>query len=250
LRQLFSHHSDHGYGLALWRGVTVPNGCVLLGASGNCNEMTSVSPVIHVVDDDASFRTALARLLQTSGYRIALYKSGAEFLDNPPGPGPGCILLDVRMAGVNGLELQNRLLEQGHILPIVFLSGHGNIPTTVQAIKAGAEDFLSKPVTKKILLRTIRRALDRYEERRAQQERFLALRARLSTLTSRESEVFALVVRGRLNKEIAHELGIAERTTKLHRHNLMEKLGAHSVAELASIAERLGLASMRGDTEA
>jgi FixJ family two-component response regulator len=211
--------------------------------------MTSVSPVIHVVDDNASFRTALARLLQTSGYRIALYKSGGEFLDNPPGPGPGCILLDMRMAGVNGLELQNRLHEQGYILPIIFLSGHEDIPTTVQAIKAGAEDFLSKPVTKRMLLRTIRRALDRYEERRAQQERLLALRARLSTLTNRESEVFALVVRGLLNKEIAHELGIAERTTKLHRHNLMEKLGAHSVAELASIAERLGLASMRGDTE-
>jgi FixJ family two-component response regulator len=213
------------------------------------DEMTSISPVIHIVDDDASFRTALARLLQTSGYRISLYKSGNEFLDNPPGPGPGCILLDMRMAGVNGLDLQNRLSERGFILPIVFLSGHGNIPATVQAIKGGAEDFLSKPVSKTTLLRTIRRALDRYEERRAQQEKILALRARLTTLTNRENEVFTRVVRGRLNKEIAFELGTSERTVKLHRHNMMEKLGVQSVAELVSIAERIGLASMPGDTE-
>jgi FixJ family two-component response regulator len=203
--------------------------------------MTSDSPVIHVVDDDASFRTAIARLLQTSGYRVALYRSGNEFLDNPPGPGPGCILLDMRMTGVNGLELQDRLSQRGYILPIVFLTGHGNIPTTVQAIKGGAEDFLSKPVSKKNLLPAIHRALVQYEKRRAEQDSLLALRARLSTLTNRENEVFALVVRGKLNKQIAHELGTSERTIKLHRHNLMEKLGVRSVAELVSLAARSGL---------
>jgi FixJ family two-component response regulator len=205
--------------------------------------MTSDSPVIHVVDDDASFRTAIARLLQTSGYRVALYRSGNEFLDNPPGPGPGCILLDMRMTGVNGLELQDRLSQRGYILPIVFLTGHGNIPTTVQAIKGGAEDFLSKPVSKKNLLPAIHRALVQYEKRRAEQDSLLALRARLSTLTNRENEVFALVVRGKLNKQIAHELGTSERTIKLHRHNLMEKLGVRSVAELVSLAARSGLST-------
>jgi FixJ family two-component response regulator len=203
--------------------------------------MTSDSPVIHIVDDDASFRAAIARLLQTSGYRVALYSSGSEFLNNPPGPGPGCILLDMRMTGVTGLELQDRLFERGYILPIVFLSGHGNIPATVQAIKGGAEDFLSKPVSKKNLLPAIQRALVQYEKRRAEQDTRLALRARLSTLTNRENEVFALVVRGKLNKQIAHELGTSERTIKLHRHNLMEKLGVRSVAELVSLAARSGL---------
>jgi FixJ family two-component response regulator len=206
--------------------------------------MSSSSAIIHVVDDDASFRTAVARLLQTSGYRIALYKSGTEFLENPPGPGRGCILLDMRMAGVGGLELQTRLLGQGYILPIVFLSGHGDIPTTVQAIKGGAEDFLSKPVTKKKLIQTIQRALDRYEERRSQQETLLAVRARFSTLTNRENQVFMLIVRGKLNKQIAHELGTSERTIKLHRHNIMEKLGVRSVAGLVSMAAQIGLASM------
>jgi FixJ family two-component response regulator len=211
--------------------------------------MSSSSAIIHVVDDDASFRTAVARLLQTSGYRIALYKSGTEFLENPPGPGRGCILLDMRMAGVGGLELQTRLLGQGYILPIVFLSGHGDIPTTVQAIKGGAEDFLSKPVTKKKLIQTIQRALDRYEERRSQQETLLAVRARFSTLTNRENQVFMLIVRGKLNKQIAHELGTSERTIKLHRHNIMEKLGVRSVAGLVSMAAQIGLASMPETTD-
>ena len=211
--------------------------------------MGSDWPVIHVVDDDASFRTAVARLLQTSGYRVALYKSGTEFLENPPGSGAGCILLDIRMAGVDGLELQNRLLERGDILPIIFLTGHANIPTTVQAIKGGAEDYLCKPVSKKKLVQAIRRALVRYDAERTQHDRILAMRARVSTLSRRENEVFALVVRGRLNKQIAYELGTSERTIKLHRHNLMEKLGVRSVAELVSLAERIGLSPARDDAE-
>jgi FixJ family two-component response regulator len=203
--------------------------------------MNSGLPVIHVVDDDASFRKAISRLLQASGYNVALYESGNDFLNKPPAAQPGCILIDLRMVGLTGLELQDRLVEGGCILPIVFLTGYGDIPTTVQAIKAGAEDFLSKPVSKEALLKAIQRALAHYEQRRAENDRYLALRSLASTLTPRENEVFALVVRGKLNKQIAYELGTSERTIKAHRHSIMEKLRVRSVAELVSMAERLGL---------
>jgi FixJ family two-component response regulator len=203
--------------------------------------MSSHSPIIHVVDDDASFRKAIARLLRASGYDVALYESGNEFLNKPLAAEAGCVLIDLRMVGLSGLELQDRLVERGCILPIVFLTGHGDIPTTVHAIKDGAEDFLSKPVSKEALIEAIQRALVHYEERRLQNDRLLALRALVSTLTPRENEVFALVVRGKFNKQIAYELGTSERTIKAHRHNIMEKLRVRSVAELVSMAERLGL---------
>jgi len=203
--------------------------------------MTAVPPVIHVVDDDASFRTSVARLLQTSGYRVALYESGAQLLERPPSAEPGCILLDLQMPGLCGLDLQERLAKVAWMLPIVFLTGHGDIPTTVQAIKAGAEDFLSKPVAKKTLLDAVRRALERHEEARMRHARLHVLRSRIATLTPREHEVFALVVRGKLNKEIAFELGIAERTVKMRRHNAMQKLEVRSLADAVAIAERLGM---------
>ncbi len=197
--------------------------------------------VIHVIDDDASFRTAIGRLLRASGYQATMYESGEQFLTNPPSSGPGCILLDIRMTGLGGLELQGHLNELGAMLPIVFLTGHGDIPTSVQAIKAGAEDFLSKPVTKETLLGTVERALARYRETNNKHDRVKALRALVATFTPRESEVFALVVHGKLNKQIAYELGTSERTVKAHRHKIMEKLQVHSLAEAVSIAERLGL---------
>jgi len=203
--------------------------------------MTSAPPVIHVVDDDTSFRTAIARLLRASGYQVALYESGDGFLKSPLGNEPGCILLDVRMPDLSGPQLQARLVEIGNILPIVFLTGHGDIPMTVRAIKTGAEDFLSKPVPKKSLLEAIESALARYGETRAQDDRLSTLRALVSAFTPREHEVFALVVRGKLNKLIAFELGTSERTVKAHRHNIMQKLQVHSLAEAVSIAERLGL---------
>ena len=203
--------------------------------------MTPAPPVIHVVDDDASFRTAVARLLQASGYHVALYESGDRLLKSPPGRDPGCILLDMQMSGLSGLELQDRLAKLDIILPIVFLTGHGDIPTSVRAIKAGAEDFLSKPVTKQTLLDAVERALARYRESREQRDRLSALRALVATFTLRESEVFALVVRGKLNKQIAFELGTSERTIKAHRHNIMQKLQVRSIAEAVSIAERLGI---------
>src|SRR5262245_3597447 len=198
-------------------------------------------PLIHIVDDDAAFRTAVARLLQAAGYRVALHESGDQLLDHPPASEPGCILLDMRMAGLSGLELQDRLSEQGVILPILFLTGYGDIPTSVRAIKAGAEDFLSKPVSRKTLLEAVERALARYEKAREAHTRLASLRALVDTLTPRESEVFALVVRGKLNKQIAYQLGTSERTVKAHRHAIMEKLRVQSLAEAVSIAERLGM---------
>jgi FixJ family two-component response regulator len=152
-----------------------------------------------------------------------------------------CILLDVQMSGLSGPQLQDRLSELGNRLPIVFLTGHGDIPTTVRAIKAGAEDFLTKPVTKERLLDTIKRALEHADELRAQAEHADALLARVQSLSPREKQVFALVVRGRLNKQIAHELGTSERTVKAHRHMVMKKCEVRSVAELVMVAERTGI---------
>jgi FixJ family two-component response regulator len=145
------------------------------------------------------------------------------------------------MTGLSGLELQDQLHKRGIILPIVFLTGHGNIPMSVRAIKAGAEDFLSKPVSRETLIAAVQRALARYDEARERHARLASLRALVGTLTPRESEVFALVVRGKLNKQIAYQLGASERTIKAHRHSIMEKLQVRSLAEAVSIAERLGM---------
>jgi FixJ family two-component response regulator len=201
---------------------------------------------IHVVDDDPSFRTATARLLRASGYEVTLYESAHQFLGNPPSDTLGCILLDLRMPGLSGPDFQARLLETGNPLPIIFLTGHGDIPTSVQAIKHGAEDFLLKPASRDVLVGAIERALARFEETRERQLRLGALRAGVASLTPRESEVFALVVRGKLNKQIAYELGTSERTVKAHRHAVMQKLGVQSVAQAVSIAEALGMLTPPG----
>jgi FixJ family two-component response regulator len=210
--------------------------------------MTTAPPIVHVVDDDASFRTAIGRLLGASGYQVAVYGSASELLEKLPGDAPGCILLDVKMSGLNGPQLQERLGELGHKLPIIFLTGHADVPTSVRTIKAAAEDFLTKPVPKKDLLAAIERALKRCEEIRDHDSRIDALQSLVSRLTPREKEVFALVVRGKLNKQIAHELNIAERTIKAHRQQVMEKCEVQTLAELVLIAERLGMLSApRGD---
>ena len=203
--------------------------------------MTKLPPVIHVVDDDAAFRTMIARLLRASGYQIALYESAHRLLEAPSRANPGCILLDVRMPGMSGPELQARLTERGNRLPIIFLTGHGDVAMGVLAIKAGADDFLLKPATKNTLLEAIERALARYDAEREQGDRLDKLRALVSTLTRREGEVFALIVRGKINKQIAYELGTTERTIKAHRRAVMEKLEVESLAEAVSIAERLGM---------
>ena len=197
---------------------------------------------VHVVDDDDSFRTAIQRRLKLAGYQVATYPSAQQLLDRLPDENePGCILLDVRMPGLSGPELQGRLYELGSTLPIVFLTGHGDTPTTVQTIKAGAEDFLTKPVEPKQLLGVIERALARHATARGERRRLEEMRALVAALTPRERQVFGLVVRGKLNKQTAHELGATERTIKAHRHQVMEKMKVQSLAELVSIAERLGL---------
>jgi FixJ family two-component response regulator len=203
--------------------------------------MMAAPPIVHVVDDDAAFRVAVARLLCASGYQVELYSSASELLEKLPGGEPGCILLDVKMSGLSGPQLQDRLGELGYRLPIVFLTGHGDVPTSVRAIKTGADDFLTKPAPKKDLLAAIERALARYEEMRDRNSRIAALQSLVLSLTPREREVFALVVRGKLNKQIAHELGTAERTIKAHRQQVMEKCKVQSLAELVLIAERLGM---------
>ena len=202
--------------------------------------MTRV-PVIHIVDDDESFRGAISRLLKISGYEVADYESATSFLRAIPDVKPGCLVLDVQMPSFGGLQLQEELTKLSHNWPIIFMTGHGDIPTSVRAIKAGAEDFLSKPVSKGTLLEAIERALVRYAGLRESQDQLNSLRSLIATLTPRESEVFSLMVRGKLNKQIAHLLGTSERTVKAHRHSVMQKLQVQSFAEAVSIAERVGL---------
>ena len=198
-----------------------------------------MSPLIHIVDDDSSFRTSLARLLNTSGYDVAVYDSAEKFLQLRPTGELGCVLLDFKMPGLSGAELQVRLAKLGSALPIIFLSGHGDIPTTVKTIKAGAEDFLSKPISKDELFGAIERALDRCQAALAQREQIEVLQARVSRLTPRERKVFAMVVRGQINKQIAFALGTSERTIKAHRQKVMHKVNAKSLLELVAIAEQL-----------
>jgi FixJ family two-component response regulator len=199
------------------------------------------APVIHVVDDDESLRTAISRLLKAAGYEVVDYESAACFLQTIADAKPGCILLDVQMPALGGLQLQQELAKLSHSWPIIFMTGHGDIPTSVRAIKAGAEDFLSKPVSKQILLETIERALVRHAVIQQSQDQLNSFKSLISTLTPREGEVFALMVRGKLNKQIAHQLGTSVRTIKAHRHIVMHKLRVQSFAEAVSIAERVGL---------
>lgn len=203
--------------------------------------MSSAPPIVHIVDDDKSFRISLGRLVEASGLRSASYESGAQFLAHLPIEEPGCILLDLRMPGLDGLELQDRLAAGAPLLPIVFLTGHGDIETTVRAIKAGAEDFLEKTASSGAVLAAIERALHRSQQHAAEHERRVVLQRLVASLTARESVVFNLIVRGRRNKQVAFEIGTTERTVKAHRRNIMEKLGAQSLAEMVSIAEQLGL---------
>jgi FixJ family two-component response regulator len=198
--------------------------------------------MIHIVDDDASFRRALERRLRKAGYEVAAYPSAQQLLDRLPDESePGCILLDVRIPGLSGPELQSRLAELGSTLPIIFLTGYADLATTVKTIKAGAEDFLTKPVTSEQLLGAIEEAMAHQKSSRSANQKLNALRVRLDTLTRREHQVFDLVVQGKINKQIAGQLGASERTIKAHRHKVMEKMGVQSLAELVSIAERLGV---------
>ena len=201
-----------------------------------------MSAVVHIVDDDASFRTSTGRLLRACGYAVETYDSAEQLSKRLPNDArPGCILLDIKMPGVSGPELQDRLKARGLSLPIIFLTGQADIPTTVRVIKAGADDLLTKPAAKDTLLQTIERALARVRMMRDKHEQLDVLRTLVSHLSPRERQVFDRVVRGKMNKEIARELGATERTIKAHRHHVMEKVQAKSLAELVMIAERLGI---------
>ena len=198
--------------------------------------------LVHIVDDDASFRTAIKRRLMKAGYEVVTYPSAQHFLDRLPSESElGCILLDVRIPGLSGPELQARLSELGSTLPIVFLTGYAEVQTTVRAIKAGAEDVLTKPVSSEELLGAIERALAHHQVLRSQRNKLDGVRAHIAKLTPREREVFELVIRGKTNKQIANVLGATERTIKAHRHQVMEKMQVQSLAELVSIAERAGI---------
>jgi len=199
--------------------------------------------LIHVVDDDASLRASLLDLLDAAGYEARGYASTGAFLLDPPPDRPGCVLLDVRLPGPTGLDLQGALQRRGIALPVIFLTGHADVATSVRAMKAGAVDFLEKPVERDTLLDALRRALARDAAQRAAHDDALRRSTRLAVLTPREREVFDRVVAGKLNKQIADELGIGLRTVKAYRAQLMTKLGVDSAAELGRLAGELRDAS-------
>jgi FixJ family two-component response regulator len=195
--------------------------------------------VVHVVDDDRQFRTSIGRVLTAAGHHPRLYASADEYLASPDSEGAACVIVDLRMPGTTGLDLQATLARRGDAHPVIFLSGHGDVASTVRAMRNGALDFLTKPVPTAVLLETVRVALERDIERRLRLKHRTELKRRYATLTPRERQVMAGVIAGRLNKQICFALHSAERTVKTHRARVKEKMGVRSVAELVRIAEEL-----------
>jgi FixJ family two-component response regulator len=211
--------------------------------------MTSETAIVYLVDDDPSILRALTRLLRAGGHQVSAFRSPREFLAQHDAAVPGCVVLDLAMPGLNGLELQTALGAAGCQRPIVFLSGHGDVPSTVRAMKAGAVDFLTKPVREQDLLAAIERAIDGDRTMRRVRAELRAIGERLNSLTPREREVFRHVVSGQLNKQIAADLGTVEKTVKVHRSRVMEKMGVRSLADLVRVAERLGVAAAQADRD-
>ena len=203
--------------------------------------MPLTAPTVQLVDDDPSFLTATSRLLRASGFAVKTFSSASEFLAHFDTDAPGCVVADLQMPGMNGLDLQSALARSCNPPPILFLTGHGDIPSSVVAMRSGAEDFLEKPAPKEKLLDAVRRALARDAQDREKRNRQRELRARFDMLTKREFEVLAHVVQGRLNKQIASDLGIHERTVKLHRTAITRKLRVQSVAELTRLTDEAGI---------
>ncbi len=198
-------------------------------------------PTVFLIDDDEAVRTSLTRFLTASGLHVRSYSSAREFLGEPDRDGPGCLVLDLRMPEVDGLELQEALGHDRSVQPIIFLTGNGSVTESVSAMKAGASDFLEKPADPSELLSAIRSAIDLDAVQRKEAHELAEIERRLEKLTPRETEVFERVVAGRLNKQIARELGVSEKTVKVHRGRVMDKMEAPSLAELARTAERLGI---------
>jgi FixJ family two-component response regulator len=203
--------------------------------------MLERAPTLFVVDDDASVRNAMQRLLRSRGYRVETFADAAAYVARPPFEGLGCLILDLRMPGMSGIELQAELKRLNHALPIVFLTGHGDLPSGVEAMKRGAVDFLQKPVDEEALVRAVELALDQRRTALAGRAAKVSARALLETLTPRELEVVRCVLSGARNKQIADYLGIAEKTVKLHRARAMHKLAAGSAAELGRLCAELGV---------
>jgi FixJ family two-component response regulator len=203
--------------------------------------MSEASPIVFIVDDDASVRDALGRLIRSAGLRVEAFASAEEFLNRARTDAPSCVLLDVQLPDLSGLDLQRRMVDANNEMPIVFITGHGDIPTTVRAMKAGAVEFLTKPLVEGDVLESIRQAIVRDRVVRDHQAETAHLSTRRASLTPREEEVMEWVVSGLLNKQIAGELGISEETVKVHRGHVMRKMGADSLADLVRMSERLGM---------
>jgi len=203
--------------------------------------MSETSPIVFVVDDDISVRESLETLIRYEGLCVETFTSAQEFLNRPGVSVPNCLVLDLSLPGLNGLDLQKRVVVERPDMPIIFITGHGDIPTTVQAMKAGAVEFLTKPISDEALMKAIRGSLERSRVLLGRDEELRMLKARYARLTSREREVMALVVTGLPNKQVACELGITEITVKAHRGSMMRKMEADSLAELVNLAARLRL---------
>jgi FixJ family two-component response regulator len=199
---------------------------------------STLGPTIFIIDDDASVRKSLSRLLRSADYTVETFPSGEDFLRREHFDGIGCLLLDVKMPGLSGMDLQEELSKADYHMPIIFITGHGDIPMSVRAMKKGAVDFLAKPFDDKQLLETVRTAIGRDREGRALHAEVREIRSRIEQLTPREQDVLRCVIAGMLNKQIGLKLGIAEKTVKVHRGRVMEKLGVDSVAELVRLAEK------------
>ena len=201
-------------------------------------------PTVFVVDDDQSVRKGLGRLLQMRGYRVASFASAEEFLEEKLDPRIACLILDISLPGLNGFELQNRLSQRRIFLPIVFVTGHGDIPMAVRAIRSGAISFLTKPFSERELVVEVEKALTAYGRESQERSEVAAIQQCYSTLTARESEVLSFVISGKLNKQTAAELGIVENTVKVHRRRVMKKMHAESVPELVVMAQKINLLQM------